>query len=87
MKTHAKAAFDLLTIAYPTWGERFDKPGIERWGEMVEEIPADRLVPAVNRLIRSSKFAPSIADIYSAAGVKVAPADDEFADLRASGVL
>ena len=87
MKAHTKSAFDLLTIAYPTWGERFDAAGIEEWGQMLEDIPADALRQAILRIVRANRFAPSVAEIYSAAGVRVDPVEDEFADLRREGLL
>lgn len=87
MKRHTAQAFESLTVAYPTWAERFTPESTELWGSMVEEIPPDKLQPAVLRLIRTSRFAPSIADVFAAAGVQVAPPEDEFADLRRAGAL
>lgn len=87
MKSHTAKAFRSLCTAYPRWSEAFTPEMVEDWGQMLEEIPPDRLQPAIVRLIRTSRFAPSIADIFAAAGVKVAPAEDEFEDLRRSGAL
>jgi len=87
MKAHTNRAFLDLSIAYPKTFERFDADMVERWGQMVEDIPAADLEAAIKRLIRANRFAPSVAEIYAAAGVKVAPVEDEFADLRREGVL
>ena len=87
MKAHTAKAFRSLCTAYPRWSEAFTPEMVEEWGQMVEDIPADRLQPAILRIVRSSRFAPSVAEIYAAAGVKVAPVEDEFADLRREGVL
>jgi hypothetical protein len=71
MKKHTHEAFRILTGAYPTWIDRFSEDGDpEVWGSLVEEIPESKLLSAVRLLVRTSRFAPSVADIFEAAGVK-----------------
>lgn len=82
MKAHTHGAFQILTTAYPTWLGRFgNQSDIEVWGSLVEEIPGDKLIAAVRLLVRTSRFAPSVADIFEAAGVKprrAAMTEEEF---------
>lgn len=72
MRKHTHDAFAELRQAYPTWLERFQgTDDIESWGRLVEEIDPEKLGPAIRFLVRTSKFPPTVADIFEAAGVRI----------------
>lgn len=67
MRTHSWRAFQLMAVAYPSWAERFDTAMIEAWGSLVEEIPGSVLTEAIGRLVKASRFPPSVAEIHELA--------------------
>ena len=67
MRAHTWRAFQLMAVAYPSWAERFDDQMIDAWGSLVEEIPGAVLTEAVGRLVKASRFPPSVAEIHELA--------------------
>lgn len=56
---------EIVAVAYPT--ATLSPRTAAVWSEMLGDIPADVLVPAVKRLLVESRFCPSIAEVRSAA--------------------
>jgi hypothetical protein len=63
---HTRKAFAVMVGAYPFWGKQHTVESARMWCSLLEDLPEQDLLPAVNRLVKASERPPSVAEIRTA---------------------
>lgn len=73
-------AYAAMRAAYQSWAKLQNQDSVKLWGGMLRDADGEKLVAAVMRLAKESKWPPTVAEIREAAGC----VDPETAARRAA---
>ena len=59
----------IIRAAYPGWQKGNEQAAAELWAQQLRDIDANRAATALDKHIKTSKFAPTIAEIREGAQI------------------